>query len=154
MQTQLEKSNLSAFDAIMESIVKDPEQLSKVCAPVTDLEAAWPIAEQLLTTCLMLDSGEKMSCVGIAANQIGFQERIIMVKVKGNYKAYINPRLIGGVQPVTSQEGCYSQPGKIARVKRLRKITVEADNASRHQLTGLTARAFQHELDHLNGILI
>lgn len=96
--------------------------------------------------------------VGIAAPQVGRNERIFIVDSTNGAQAYINPTVeIIGELTEESEEGCLSVPGIYGIVKRAKKIRVTAfDRHARrisHTTKGFPAIIFQHEMDHLNGVL-
>lgn len=95
---------------------------------------------------------------GLAANQIGVALRVCVVKGDDNQIwALVNPEIVkhDGVQ--VGYEGCLSYPGWVGEVARYETVTVKGRNRRgkdvRIKSTGFTARAFQHELDHLDGVL-
>ena len=97
--------------------------------------------------------------VGIAAVQVGILERIIIVKINGEFITMINPVIVKKSQQTKiSEEGCLSFPGKMVKKKRNYRITVEyADldlNPQLVKLSGLASFIAQHEIDHLNGLHI
>ncbi len=110
---------------------------------------------------VLLDMKETMvkkDGVGLAAPQIGIQKRIITICTKDGELAFINPRILKrSWKKETDQEGCLSVPGVNGDVKRNYRVLVEAynENAIRFKIDakGLMARIFQHEIDHLDGIL-
>lgn len=110
---------------------------------------------------LILDMKETMmkkDGVGLAGPQIGIQKRIITISTKDGEKAFINPKILKkSWKKEIDQEGCLSIPGITGNVKRHYKVTVETydENANKIQIEakGLMARIFQHEIDHLDGIL-
>ncbi len=95
--------------------------------------------------------------VGLAAPQIGILRRYCIVDVGDGLIELINPVIIeeSGVQ--TEPEGCLSLPGESGVTKRPMKVTVRAQDRNGNSFTvsgeGLKARAFCHEIDHLNGII-
>lgn len=100
--------------------------------------------------------------VGLAAPQIGLAQQISVIDVSlGENQAdrivIINPEITFREGKQTGEEGCLSIPGFREPVSRANKVTVKAKNESGEciELSGeeLLARAFQHEIDHLNGIL-
>lgn len=96
--------------------------------------------------------------VGIAAPQVGIQERVIIVDMHGTPTAFINPEITErSFKLVNSEEGCLSVPGKWGIVKRHRSVTVKALDATGQPVSfkahGLISIIFQHEIDHLDGIL-
>ena len=127
--------------------------LSKVCRPVDEITPR-------ITTLLddMIDTMRSAEGVGLAGPQVGVARRIVVVEcTPGEVYELINPVIIekDGVQ--LGKEGCLSLPGQCGIVSRPMTVTVEATNrkGERSQVsgTGLLARAFCHELDHLEGIL-
>ena len=129
------------------------ETLRKVCRPVDK------ITPRILT--LLDDMAETMHAAngcGLAAPQVGVLRRIVVVEVEeGQLIELINPKIIAYSGEQEDAEGCLSVPGKCGTVKRPMHVTVRAMN--RHgetfDITGseLLARAFCHELDHLDGKL-
>jgi len=98
------------------------------------------------------------SGVGLAAQQVGVSKRIILVDgEEDGLIVLINPMIIQSEGEVVEEEGCLSVPGIYSKVKRSSKVTVKAlnENGDSIEITkeGLTARALQHEIDHLDGIL-
>lgn len=96
--------------------------------------------------------------IGLAAPQVGIDEALIVIDIgKGLYKL-INPKIVKRKGTQIMEEGCLSVPGVCLKVKRAKKIVVEAEDESaksvRIDAEGLLACVFQHELDHLKGRLI
>ena len=95
--------------------------------------------------------------VGLAAPQVGVSRKIAVIDVGEGPIALINPKIVSGSDEDIDVEGCLSIPGKQAYVKRLAQVKVEALNEKgkpvQIEAEGLLARALQHEVDHLNGIL-
>lgn len=96
--------------------------------------------------------------VGIAAPQVGVHERIIIAETAQGPQAFVNPEIISrSVRMVASVEGCLSVPGVAGTVKRHSSVKVKAMTRSGEDITlkanGLLAIIFQHEIDHLDGIL-
>jgi len=98
--------------------------------------------------------------VGLAANQAGVDKRLFVVDLQDGYGPLfiINPKIVKKEGMVEMQEGCLSVPGAVVKVKRAEKVVVEGLNIEgepiKIEADGLLARAFQHEIDHLNGKLI
>lgn len=95
---------------------------------------------------------------GLAANQIGVALRAIVVKGEENqHHALVNPVLVKAEGSQVAYEGCLSFPGWVGEVERAESVVVKGLNRKgkevRIKATGFSARAFQHELDHLDGIL-
>ena len=96
---------------------------------------------------------------GLAANQIGVALRVCVVKGDENHQPYglVNPVLVKGEGSQVGYEGCLSYPGWVGEVQRYETVVVKGLNRKgkevRIKASGFTARAFQHELDHLDGVL-
>ena len=106
----------------------------------------------------MVETMREESGVGLAANQVGLTLRFFVGEVDGNVKKIINPEIIEfGKEEIELEEGCLSIPGIYKRVKRPEKIKVRYQNEKgetvEEELNEVWARVFQHELDHLDGIL-
>lgn len=95
--------------------------------------------------------------VGLAAPQIGVSKRVIVVDVGEGLIELVNPLIVGAEGEETDMEGCLSIPGLVGDVKRAAVVTVKGLNRSGAEIEikaeGFAARAFQHEIDHLEGIL-
>ena len=95
--------------------------------------------------------------IGLAAPQIGISKRIIAIEVGQDKVALVNPVVVHQEGEEIDIEGCLSVPGIYGEVSRARSIRVKGLNADgveqEVQAEGLLARALQHELDHLDGIL-
>ncbi len=129
------------------------DTLRKVCRPVDK------ITPRVLT--LLDDMAETMRAadgVGLAAPQVGILKRIVVIETEpGKLIELINPKIIAFSGEQTGDEGCLSVPGRSGLVTRPMYVTVRA--LDRHGKTfditgeGLLARAFCHEIDHLDGKL-
>ncbi len=98
------------------------------------------------------------SGVGLAAPQVGVSKRIMVIdEEEDGLMVLINPMIVKSEGEVVDEEGCLSIPGVYSQVKRSSKVTVKAlnENGDPIEITkeGLTSRALQHEIDHLDGIL-
>ena len=95
--------------------------------------------------------------VGLAANQVGVARRIAVVDADGDRFAMIDPVIVEAEGRATAEEGCLSIPDIYGDVTRPERIVVEAFDHEgvryRKDAMGLKARAIQHEIDHLDGIL-
>ena len=105
----------------------------------------------------MVVTMRKAGGVGLAAPQIGEPLRLAVIEVKGLLTVIGNPAVVKTGFPAVDWEGCLSIPDRVAQVRRAAEIVVVADDIEgrrvRHRGTGLLARAFQHEMDHLLGRL-
>ncbi len=110
---------------------------------------------------LALDMAETMTRnqgIGISAPQVGELKRIIVVQTEKGPEIFVNPKIIGKSQgKEITEEGCLSFPGLFLKIKRPKEIEMEAIsfNGEKIQIKaqGLLARALEHEIDHLDGIL-
>jgi peptide deformylase len=95
--------------------------------------------------------------VGLAAPQVGVLERLVVIDTGDGPLVLINPQVISCEGENRDVEGCLSIPGRNEYITRANKVVVTALDLSGKKIklegTGLLARAFQHEIDHLNGIL-
>lgn len=129
------------------------ETLRKVSRPV---EAITPRICTLLDD--MLETMHAADGVGLAAPQIGVLRRIVVIEVEeGKPLELINPRIIARAGEQEEIEGCLSVPGRSGKTRRPMHVTVRAMNRNGEEFdvsgSGLLARAFCHELDHLDGKL-
>jgi peptide deformylase len=95
--------------------------------------------------------------VGLAANQVGVARRVAVVGVDDERFAMVNPVILSAEGADRAEEGCLSIPDAYGEVERPLRIVVEALGQDglpwRREAEGLLARAIQHEIDHLDGIL-
>ena len=107
----------------------------------------------------MIETMASADGIGLAAPQIGVRFQIIVVETKQNGpQAFINPKITGrSFMRTQAEEGCLSIPGVTGVVKRYRRVTVKAHDRHGKKIkirtSGLEAVIFQHEIDHLHGIL-
>ena len=136
---------------MIRDICKDETFLSQKAEPATPDDL--PIAADLLETL----EYHKNGCVGMAANMIGVNKRIIAFDNEGSYLVMFNPEIIKKSQPYDAEEGCLSLTGT-RPAKRWNSIKVRWQNEAFQQriktFTGWTAQIIQHEIDHCEGILI
>ena len=95
--------------------------------------------------------------VGLAANQVGVARRVAVVDADGDRFVMIDPTIVETEGRSTAEEGCLSIPDFYGDVTRPERVIIEAldqdGTCYRKEATGLKARAIQHEIDHLDGIL-
>ena len=136
---------------MVREICKDEEVLSTPSVPATEADRA--VADDLLETL----KAHKAGCVGMAANMIGVNKRIIAFEYEGGYRVMFNPQIIKHKSPYEAEEGCLSLSGT-RKTKRYDSIKVQYQNesfATRFQtFTGFCAQIIQHEIDHCDGISI
>ena len=123
-------------------------------------QKAEPAAEEDLGTARdLLDTliAHKDGCVGMAANMIGVNKRIIAFDNEGEYMVMLNPAIIKQSGAYEAEEGCLSLTGT-RKAKRFKSIKVQWQNEKLQTrlktFTGWTAEIIQHEIDHCEGVLI
>ena len=116
-------------------------------------------AEDLGTARDLLDTliAHKDGCVGMAANMIGGNKRIIAFDNEGEYMVMLNPMIVKQSGVYEAEEGCLSLTGT-RKVRRFKSIKVQWQNEKLQTrlktFTGWTAEIIQHEIDHCEGVLI
>ena len=131
--------------------VEDPI-LRKTSRPVERFnDKLWQLLDD------MKDTMYKTQGVGLAAVQVGMLRRVVVVDVGDGYLELINPEIVEMSGEEISEEGCLSLPGESGKVKRPTYVRVKAQNRNGAwrmlEGTGLKARCFCHEIDHLDGTL-
>lgn len=114
----------------------------------------WKFVSRLAATLLASQNG-----VGLSAVQVGIPARIfVLAWPKGSWSAFIDPVILESRGECESTEGCLSLPGVIRKIKRAQYVEATFMDSSgirvRQSFDGLLAIAIQHEMDHLNGILL
>ena len=146
------------YDHVLLSIERDPDKLSRPCVENDGTMPTAGIIRLLLGRAETLDNGPpgSLGCAGLAANQIGINARVIVVKISGRFKAFASPVILGRFgAKYTALETCFSFPGQQRVAVRYPEIMVKAQGMPvPKKLRGHEAQAFQHEVDHLNGVLI
>ena len=136
---------------MVQEIMQDEAFLSQKAEPAS-LEDL-PVVQDLLDTL----TAHKTGCVGMAANMIGVNKRIIIFDNEGKYMVMFNPEIIKKSGPYEAEEGCLSLTGT-RKAKRWKSIKVQYQNEQFQirfkTFTGWTAQIIQHEIDHCEGILI
>ncbi len=106
----------------------------------------------------MIETMTKALGIGLAVPQVGELKRIIVVSIETSPQVFINPKIIQkSKEIVIDEEGCLSFPELFLKIKRAKWVEIEALNENGEKIhlktEGLSARIFQHEIDHLDGIL-
>ena len=136
---------------MVREICKDEAFLAQKAEPATadDLVVAQDLLDTLAT--------HKDSCVGMAANMIGVNKRIIAFDNEGEYMVMFNPGIVKQSGAYEAEEGCLSLAGT-RKAKRFQTIKVQWQNEKFQTrlktFTGWTAEIIQHEIDHCEGIII
>ena len=131
--------------------------LRKFCLPIENING------ELVTLAKnMMDTTLAAPGVGLAANQIGLPWRLFVVNIgveadKDNLVTVVNPEITAMEGSELGEEGCLSIPDVISEVNRASQVEIKGydldGNEVRYEAQGYLARAFQHEMDHLNGVL-
>lgn len=143
------------------SIIKYPHPiLKKVANPIEKVDDS---IRELATN--MFETMYVHNGVGLAAPQVGSSIKLSVLNIntqdenkKPNELVLINPEIIHSEGEMIEEEGCLSFPGIFAKIKRFSKVKVRAYDLDEREFTieadGLLSKVLQHEVDHLNGILI
>jgi peptide deformylase len=144
--------------ALLKLVIYPAESLNKPSKKVVDFEHAKKLIPDMKET-MVLEKG-----IGLAAPQIGENIRLIIIHKDADtsledHLAMINPKIFSfSKETEISKEGCLSLPGLEEEVERHKKIKVryidELGKEQKLKATGLFARVIQHEIDHLEGILL
>ena len=148
---------LSQLDLASLKVVKFPAPLLK--QPSAKVERfgddLWALIERMFEI-MYASSG-----VGLAAPQVGVPIRLFVYNPTGRGEdegVCVNPRIVAGDGAAVEEESCLSMPGVRSKVKRYARVTVRAQNEHGEPMElaaeGLGARIFQHETDHLDGVLL
>ena len=136
---------------MIREIMRDESFLAQKADPATPEDLS--VAQDLLDTL----AANKERCVGMAANMIGVNKRIIVFDNEGTYTVMFNPEIIKRSGPYQTEEGCLSLEGT-RPAKRWQSIKVRYQNEKFQErfktFTGWTAQIIQHEVDHCEGIII
>lgn len=138
--------------ALRNIVTLGDEVLRKKCRPVGE------VTERIQTLVDdMIETMHDANGVGLAAPQVGVMRRIFVVDIGEGPIVLINPEIIEMSGEQTGEEGCLSLPGKAGTVTRANYVKIKGldreGNEQVYEGTELLARAFQHENDHLDGIL-
>ena len=126
--------------------------LTKVCHPVTKFDQKlWDLLDDLKETL------EDAHGAGLADPQVGILRRAVVIDTGEGLIELVNPKIVMSKGNQLVAEGCLSCPGEYGKVKRPARVKVEAQNRFGDPVeyvgTDLLARAFCHEIDHLDGIM-
>ena len=144
----------------LDELENEMSPVRKQCWQTVDFSRAWADFFGNAFEKHLLDTMEDANGLGLAANQLGFSFRAFAMDTEDYWGVIYNPEIIEFSDNKTKDfEGCLSLPDKIGLVSRFDWIDVTYEVTPHgmrvtRQFKGLSARVFQHELDHLNGILI
>ena len=139
----------------MKLVPKNDQVLTAVCHPVDFANPPFDLVEfsQELVKCMYDNNG-----IGLSANQVGVPYRIFAMRGQPENFVCINPRVVmESDEDIYLEEGCLSYPNLFVKIKRPRHIrarfqTPNGDTLTK-QFTGMTARCFLHEMDHMDGLV-
>lgn len=137
-------------------IVTDYDKLSERCYEVDTSKKNSDIQDIVLKLKNTIRANENI--VGLSANQIGYYQRVLCLNFDGELRTFVNPIITNAGPLELVQETCHSEPGK--RFIRLRHNRVEVtyqtplSKIETVTLFGMAARAIQHHIDHLDGLLL
>jgi peptide deformylase len=146
--------------AVREILSVEHPMLRRKCAKIQRLDAS---LQRLVDD--MIDTMHEASGVGLAAPQVGVPLRLFVVEIPedvedpnaGQLHVLYNPEIVATEELYYPEEGCLSMPGWVANVPRFQRITIKGRNRQGKEVKikaeGYLAQAFQHENDHLNGVL-
>ncbi len=144
---------------MIKQIITNKEQLAIPSLKIHDDDLIREIIQDLKDTA-MHHAKSRNGCAGLAANQIGYLHRIVLVNHSGNWVVMINPSIekVEGCKSSLAGEGCLSRPGVHRKIRRDKKIIIrfwdENEDLIEEEVKNFTARVIQHEVDHLNGKFI
>jgi peptide deformylase len=147
---------MNLLDDIKDMIIKYPDPILTV--PCEPFNFENPQDDPIELSQVLLHVMNHFNGIGLAANQIGKHYSVFCMKGSPENFVCFNPKIVySSDQLVTMEEGCLSVPNVIVKVKRPADIRVRFQTPSGQVVTksfsGLTARTFQHEMDHLNGVM-
>jgi len=138
--------------AIREILTNEDPVLRKVSRPIENFDER---LSELISD--MRDTLEKAQGVGLAAVQVGFLKRVVILKIDDREFVLINPKIVKTHGRQTGDEGCLSVPGRTESITRPARVRLHALDEHGKEIMlsgeGLFARAVCHEIDHLDGIL-
>ena len=137
--------------SMVREIMRDEAFLAQKAASATPEDLS--VAQDLLDTL----AAHKDRCVGMAANMIGVNKRVIVFDSEGEYMVMFNPEIVKKSGPYQAEEGCLSLSG-VRKAKRWKSIKVQYQNEKFQTrfktFAGWTAQIIQHEINHCDGIII
>ncbi len=127
--------------------------LRQICEPVKNFDAEIHELSRKMLVLMKINKG-----IGLAAPQVGITKRLFVCEIENKSLILINPRIIQTSGESKMTEGCLSLPEIRVNIKRSNRLLLNGFNPwgkeMQYEMTGLWARVVQHEMDHLNGILI
>lgn len=130
---------------------EESEVLHATCSSVEKIDESVLYVLNKMVAIMVTNNG-----IGLAANQIGVDKRLVVMLHRGKPLKLVNPKIVGNSRKmVKSKEGCLSLPGREEEVMRFKEVDVaflsETGFSMKRNFKGLEAFCIQHEIDHLNG---
>ena len=125
---------------------------------LTDFDFKNPPVNAIELASALVETCKQNRGIGLSANQCGYPFRVFVMGANDDYVAFFNPRITSkSEEDVHMVEGCLSFPFLGLMITRPKEIEVEyqsyTGDVKQAKFTGISARCFQHELDHMNGIV-
>ena len=140
-------------------ITKNKTKLRKYCEPIPFYDSL--IVASKMHRFMLANKDISNNSIGLASNQLGLNGRVILVKFNNKWKSFINPQFCyKSVVKIDSYESCLSLPKIRRKIERSSHIVIifehdhKGDNYTEHDYFALDSCVIQHEIDHLDGILI
>ena len=147
---------MPANEKYVKEIVEDYEALSERCTEVQVVKGNADVQDIVLHLKNTIRAHSDM--IGLSANQIGYDKRILCLNFNGDIRTFVNPIITNAGDMELSREKCHSIPGKEFIRTRHSKVSVTFQTPlgkiESVDLMGVAARVFQHHLDHLDGLLL
>jgi|ERR1019366_3719964 peptide deformylase len=137
-------------------LVEETDSILHTVMPAWDF--ANPPTDALQLAYDLTETMKKKNGIGLAANQVGYNYRVFVMNTYPQVFVCFNPRIVNvSDETILLEEGCLSYPNLWVKIRRSKTVkvrfTLPNGETVTHTFDGLTARVFQHELDHLNGII-
>lgn len=129
-----------------ELVIGPDKRLSTPCEPCGDDDVS-EIAKALMDYAI----AHERTCAGLAANQLGFNRRVCVIKNGARFITLFDPEITRRAGQQMSPEGCLSWPGREFKVMRSTMVKVTSRGRGSLKLRGFAAIIAQHEIDHLDG---
>jgi len=154
LRQSLRQHDLEQYEKKMNEIRIYPDPiLRKKAKPIVNIDGEVKEIVDRMAEVMYANKG-----IGLAAPQIGIPNQIIVVDTGEGRRAFVNPEIVEGDGESFMEEGCLSLPTVEVPVKRMERVLIQAWDLNGKELTlelfDFPARVYQHEIDHLHGILI
>ena len=150
------KNNLVANEEYVKEIITDYDKLSERCDEFNLIKESKDLQKIILELKNTIRANDNM--LGLSANQIGYDKRIICLNFNGDIRTFINPIITKAEGLELSRETCHSLPDRTFIRPRNSKIYVTyqtpLSKVESIELLGIAATIFQHHIDHLDGLLL